>query len=145
MSDRIRTPRETVDELLRVVVQGPRTAIADLYTADVRIENPWSPSGVPSVSEGREAMRARMAQTEKLWTFDSVQDVVLHETADPETVVLEYRVNATVHVAEGPDPKVSLGFVSIMRIVDGLIVSARDYSNPLETAELSKRIDFGAA
>ncbi len=32
----------------------------------------------------------------------------------------------------------TLGFVSVLRVVDGLIVSARDYSNPLETAEIAK-------
>lgn len=146
MSASTRTPRETVDQLLHTVVHGRRTEIADLYAPDVRIENPWAPPGVPRVSEGREEMKARMAQTEQLWTFDSVQDVAIHETADPEVVVLEYRVNATVTApaAEGHGAKFALGFVSVLRIVDGLIASARDYSNPLETAEIAKYFDFGS-
>lgn len=137
-----RTPRETVDLLLHTVVHGRRAEIADLYAPDVRIENPWAPPGVPRVSTGREELRARMAQTEQLWSFDSVQDVVVHETADPEVVVLEYRVNATINAS--PIAKASLGFVSVMRIVDGLIVTARDYSNPAETAELAAHFDFGS-
>ena len=142
MSASARTPRETVDLLLHTVVHGRRAEIADLYAPDVRIENPWAPPGVPRVSEGREELRARMTQTEQLWSFDSVQDVVVHETADPEVVVLEYRVNATISAS--PNAQASLGFVSVMRIVDGLILSARDYSNPVETAELAAHFDFGS-
>jgi ketosteroid isomerase-like protein len=138
-----RTPRETVELLLHTVVHGRRPEIADLYAADVRIENPWAPPGVPRVSEGRAAMKERMAQTEHLWSFDSVQDVAIHEGADPEVVVLEYRVNATLATGEHAGKEFGLGFVSVLRIVDGLIVSARDYSNPLETAEVAKYLDFG--
>jgi ketosteroid isomerase-like protein len=136
-----RTPRETVELLLHTVVHGRRTEIADLYSEDVRIENPWAPEGALREAGGRENLRARMEQTENLWSFDSVQDTVIQEAADPQVIVLEYRVNATV--AES-GAKFSLGFVSIMRVVDGLIVSARDYSNPLETAEIAKLISFEA-
>ena len=135
MSDSTRTPRAVVDQLLHTLVHGKRTEIADLYAPDVRIENPWAPAGIPNVSEGREELRARMTMTEELWTFDSVQDVFVHVTEDPEVVVLEYRVNATVSAS---GTRFSLGFISVLRIAGGLIVSARDYSNPLETAELAK-------
>jgi len=141
MSENVRTPRETVELLLHTVVNGRTSEITDLYADDVRIENPWAGEGLPKQAHGRENLRARMRQTEQLWTFDSVQDVVIQEAADPEVIVLEYRVNVTV---QGSGEKFSLGFVSILRIVDGLIVSARDYSNPLETAELAKLFDFGA-
>jgi uncharacterized protein len=141
VSNTTRTPRETVELLLHTVVHGRRAEIADLYASDVRIENPWAPEGLPRAAHGREDLRARMQQAEQLWSFDSVQDVVIHEAADPEVIVLEYRANASVR---GSGEKFGLGFVSIMRIVDGLIVSARDYSNPLETAEVAKLFDFGA-
>ena len=144
MSAPTRTPRETAELLLHTVVHGKRAEIADLYAPDVRIENPWAPSGVPRVSEGREELRARMTQTEQLWSFESVQDVAINEGSDPEVVVLEYRVNAVVTANGTPGQAFSLGFVSVLRIVDGLIVSARDYSNPLETAELAKLFDFGS-
>jgi uncharacterized protein len=136
-----RTPRETAELLLHTIVHGRRTDIADLYAQDVRIENPWVPDGVPSEAAGRENLRARMVRTEELWSFDSVQDVVLHEAADPQVIVLEYRINASVRASGA---KFSLGFVVILRVVDGLIVSSRDYSNPLETAEVAKLISFEA-
>lgn len=136
MSDSsIRSPRETVELMLRTVTEGSRQDLADLYAPDVRIEIPWSSEGMPAVTEGREVLRARMTATADLWDFDSVQDVVIHETVDPQVVIVEYRVNGTMR---GSADKFGLGFVSILRVVDGLIAEARDYGNPLETAELAK-------
>jgi ketosteroid isomerase-like protein len=136
-----RTPRETVDLLLHTLVHGRRPDIADLYAPDLTIETPFAPPQAPRLAGGREALRERMARTEHLWSFDSVQDVVVHETADPEVIVLEYRVGGSV---TSSGVRFSLGFVAVLRIVDGLIVSTRDYSNPLETGELAKHFDFGS-
>ena len=137
-----RTPRETVDLLLHTFVHGRRAEIAELYAPDVRIENPWIREEMPREFEGgRATLKARMEQTEHLWSFDSVREVSVYEGADPEIIVLEFRLDVTVSESGA---KFSLGFVSIMRIVDGLIVWSRDYSNPLETAELAKLLDFGS-
>jgi ketosteroid isomerase-like protein len=127
-----RSARETVEVFLRTVVEGSREELADLYAPDVRIVNVWAPGG-PSATEGREVLRARMAGTAKLWSFESLDDVVVHETGDPQVVIAEYRVNGRI-TASGRD--FSLGFVSVLRIVDGLIAHARDYSNPEETNAL---------
>lgn len=127
-----RTARQTAELMLRTVAEGTRDELADLYAPDVRLVNVWAPGG-PAVSEGREHLRARMNATAKLWDFESTADVSLHETADPEVIVLEYRVNGRL-TADGKP--FSLGFVSVLRIVDGLIVQARDYSNPEETGAL---------
>lgn len=128
----VRSPRETAELLLRTLVTGSRDEIADLYAPDVRIVNVWAPGG-PATSEGRETLRARMNATAKLWDFESTSDVAVHETTDPEVILLEYRVNGRI-AASGR--AFSLGFVSVLRIVDGLIAHARDYSNPEETAVL---------
>lgn len=135
-----RTPRETAELLLRTVVDGERTELADLYAPDARIEVRWAPGG-PSVVEGREALRAQMAGAAGLWDFESVDDVFLHETADPEVVVLEYRIAGRI-AATGTG--FSLGFVSVLRIVDGLIAHARDYSNPEETNALMPLLEAGS-
>jgi ketosteroid isomerase-like protein len=136
-----RTPRETVELLLHTMVHGRRAEVADLYAPDVIIDNPWAPEGLPRLAEGRKGIRSRMQDTEKLWNFDSVRDVVIHETVDPEIIVSEYRLDASITQSGA---KFSLGFVSVLRIVDGLIVSARDYSNPVETGEIAKLFDFGS-
>ena len=134
-----RTPRETVELLLHTYVHGRRPDIADLYAPEVHIENLWVRDGVPSEFRGdREALRARYEQSEKLLSFDSVHDVHIHEGADPEVVVVELRFGVSLRESGA---KFSIGFVWIMRIVDGLIASSRDYSNPLETVELAKLLE----
>lgn len=127
-----RSPRQTAELLLRTVIEGERAELADLYAPDARIENVWAPGG-PDVTVGREVIRARMAGAAGLWDFESVDDVFLHESADPEVVILEYRVAGRIR---SNGAAFSLGFVSVLRIVDGLIVHARDYGNPEETNAL---------
>lgn len=136
-----RSPRETAELLLRTVGEGGRARLADLYAPDARIENVWAPGG-PAVVEGREVIRARMSAAAGLWDFESVEDVFLHETGDPEVVILEYRVAGRVGSAGA---KFSLGFVSVLRIVDGLIVHARDYSNPEEANALMPLLEADSA
>ena len=136
-----RTARETVELLLRTTVEGTRDQIADLYDPEVVIEIPFSPDGIPNVTKGRETMRARMNSAAALLAFDSVEDVSLHETSDPEVIVAEYRVLGHLNPAGKP---FSLSYVAVTRVRDGLIVSSRDYGNPLEVAELFKDADLKA-
>jgi len=136
-----RSPRETAELLLRIVTEPERSGLADLYAPDARIENVWAPGG-PAVVEGREVIRARMSGSAGLWDFESVDDVFLHETGDPEVVILEYRVAGRIRPNGA---RFSLGFVSVLRVVDGLIVHARDYSNPQETAALMPLLEAGSA
>ncbi|WP_329586117.1 nuclear transport factor 2 family protein [Kitasatospora sp. NBC_01250] len=129
-----RTPRETVELLLRTVVEGSRSDLADLYAPDVVIEMPFVRPGFPSRTEGNGAMRARAEAVEALWTYDSVDGVTLHETADPEVVVVEFRVHGRLTANREP---FTLGYINVVRVVDGLIVSSRDYGNPLESEVLA--------
>ncbi len=137
----VRSPRETAELLLRTVTEGERTALADLYAPDARIENLWAPGG-PDVTEGREVLRARMAGSGDAWDFESVDLIALNESTDSEVLVLEYRVAGRIR-SNGAE--FSLGFVSVLRVVDGLIVHARDYSNPEETKALLPLLQAASA
>lgn len=129
----VRSARQTVELLLQTTVSDDRTQLADLYAPDAVIENPFAPDSTPAFNSGREAMRARLKATASLFTFDSVTDLTLHETSDPEVVIAEYRIHGRLASSGKP---FSLSFVMVIRVRDGLIVSSRDYSNPLETAAL---------
>jgi ketosteroid isomerase-like protein len=130
-----RTARETVEELLRRITADDRSKIADLYDPDVVIENPFAPQEFPGVARGRERIREQMKVNAGLWRFDRVEQIGLHETADPEVVVVEYRVHGRISAGEEP---FVLSFVMVIRVRDGLIVTSRDYSNPLEAAVLAR-------
>ena len=138
----VRTARETVELLLRTAVSGTRDQMADLYAPDVAVEIPFAPDGIAAVTNGRETMRARMNAAASFFTFDSVSDVTLHETADPEVVIVEYRIHG--HLFSSGKP-FSLTFVMVTRVRDGLIVWSRDYGNPLETAALAEEMKAGTA
>jgi ketosteroid isomerase-like protein len=129
----VRTPRETVELLLRTTVEGTRSDLADLYAPDVVVEMPFTRPGFPSRTEGGETIRTRMKAVEGLWTYDSVDGVTLHDTADPEVVIAEFRVHG--HLTANREP-FTLGYINVVRVVDGLIVSSRDYGNPLESQVL---------
>src|SRR4051794_36700809 len=130
-----RTARETVEELLRLVTDEDRSKIADLYDPDVVIENPFAPQEFPAVARGRERIREQMKVNAGRWLFDRVERIGLHETADPEVIIAEYRIHG--RIAAGDEP-FALTFVMVARVRDGLIVSSRDYSNPLEAAVLAR-------
>jgi ketosteroid isomerase-like protein len=138
----VRTPRETVEQLLHTYVHGARTDVADFYALDARIQNPWAADEASrEFNDGREALRARFEMTAELLSFDAVRDVRIHETTDPEELVLELRFDVSVRATGA---KHGIGFVWFLHIVDGLIVSSRDYSNPLESAELFKAVGLGS-
>jgi ketosteroid isomerase-like protein len=128
-----RTPRETVELLLRTTVEGTRSDLADLYAPDVVVEMPFTRPGFPTRTKGNETLRTRMQAVEGLWTYDSVDGVTLHDTADPEVVIAEFRVHGRLTANQEP---FTLGYVNVVRVVDGLIVSSRDYGNPLESEVL---------
>ncbi len=132
-----RTPRETVELLLRTTVEGTRSDLADLYAPDVVVEMPFTRPGFPSQTEGSETLRTRMKAVEGLWTYDRVDGVTLHDTVDPEIVIAEFRVHG--HVTANREP-FTLSYINVVRVVDGLIVSSRDYGNPLESEVLTSAL-----
>lgn len=125
------TPRETVERLLSLTAPGPTPEMADVYALDAVFELPFLPPGAEHPEGGRDAFRAHLVEGARIQRFDSVDDVHIHETADPEVVIAEYRINGTV-LATGK--RFDLPIINVSRVRDGLIVSTRSYSNPLAGA-----------
>ncbi|MCX4744087.1 nuclear transport factor 2 family protein [Kitasatospora sp. NBC_01287] len=125
------TSREVVDRFLRLTAKGPAEETADVFSEDAVFEMPFLPPGAPAQEAGREAFRAHLRGAAGLQEFDSVDTVRIHETADPEVVVVEHRLHGRV-IATGK--RFALDIVMIARVRDGLIVWSRTYSNPLDGA-----------
>jgi ketosteroid isomerase-like protein len=125
------TPREVLDRLLRLTAQGPTEEMADVFSPDAVFEMPFLPPGVPQQEAGREAFRAHLRGAIGLQVFDSVGNVHIHETTDPELVVTEYRLHGRV-VATGK--RFASDIVMIARVRDEQIIWSRTYSNPLDGA-----------
>ncbi|MDH6114808.1 ketosteroid isomerase-like protein [Kitasatospora sp. MAP12-15] len=131
------TSREVVDRLLRLTSNGPSEEMADLFSEDAVFEMPFLPPGAPQQEAGREAFRAHLRGAVGLQEFDSVDSIQIHETADPEVVVAEYRLHGRV-VATGK--RFAFDIVMIGRVRGGLIVWSRTYSNPLDGAIAFDRV-----
>lgn len=132
------TSRETIERLLSLTAGGPTPEMADVYAVDAVFELPFLPPGAEQPEVGREAFRAHLLEGARIQRFDSVDNVRIHETADPEVVISEYRINGTV-LATGK--RFDLAIINVSRVCDGLIVSTRSYSNPLAGAIAFDQVD----
>ncbi|WP_433440135.1 nuclear transport factor 2 family protein [Nonomuraea sp. CA-141351] len=127
---------QIVGQLLSLVAHGPCEEMADLFAEDAVFEMPYLPPGVPAQEPGRETFRAHLREGALVQRFDAVTDARIHQTADPEVVIAEYRLHGTV-TATGR--RFASDLVMVARVRDGLIVSHRSYANPLDAA-----VAFGA-
>jgi hypothetical protein len=128
----IPTAREVVERFLSAALDPAGGNLADLYGASVVIEMPFAPPGIPQRSEtSGEELRARFQAGAGAREYQKVDSVVIHETADPEVVVVEYDVHGKV-VATGK--QFVLSYICVMTIRDGKIVHSRDYTNPITGA-----------
>ena len=123
--------REVIDRFLRLTADGPNENMADLFAEDAAFEMPYLPPGAPLPAQGREAFRAHLKSGKEMQKFDSVQNVNIYETIDPQVVVAEYRLHGSIIPAGS---RFAFDLVMIARVRDGLIVWSRNYANPLAGA-----------
>jgi uncharacterized protein len=130
--------RCTIERFLRAAVSPAPGDMADCYAERFVIEMPFAGGLVPDRMETtREEFRARVTVGLATRRYIRAVDVHIHETADPEVVVVEYRLEGR----KVPDETTfSLAFVMVVTVRDGLIVHSRDYSNPIEGARLLGRL-----
>lgn len=126
--------REVFDAFLAASVENRWDDLADLYAPDVEIEMPFTPPGAPPVTKGREELRRRFRAAGQVRRLVKAENVVVHQTADPEVLVTEFSLH-------GEFPAEGTTFVSpyvmVLTIRDGRIVHSRDYT---DTAAAAARI-----
>jgi ketosteroid isomerase-like protein len=127
------TSREVVEQILRAGVEMDTETFVGLFAEDGYVEWPYRPAGIPGRVEGREQIREFLtAQAGGLVRFDEYRNTVIHETTDPEVVIVEYDAHGTVIPTGKP---LHQTIIAVLRVRDGLVVSYRDYLNPLILAE----------
>ena len=138
MSTTGRTARQTIERFLEAAVSPIPGDMADCYAERFVIEMPFAAGLAPERMETtREELRARVMAGLAARRYTRATDVRIHETADPEVVVVEYRLEGRKVADESP---FSLAFVMVVTVRDGLIVHSRDYSNPIDGARLLGRV-----
>jgi uncharacterized protein len=132
-------PREVLKRFQRAAIEQRADDFADLYAVDGIHEFPFARPGVPSRLQGREEIRA-FAQAN--WNasplrYEQYRKVVVHETADPEVIVVEQEAAGTVTTTGRP---FTLPNIVVLKVRAGRIVYLRDYVNVLAVAEATDRL-----
>jgi uncharacterized protein len=133
-----RSPRQTIERFLQAAVSPTPGDMADCYAEHFVIEMPFAGGLAPYRTQtSREEFRVRVTAGLAARRYNRAVDVRIHETADPEVVVVEYRLEGRKVADDSP---FSLAFVMVVTVRDGLIVHSRDYSNPIDGARLLGRL-----
>jgi len=134
-----RSARETVEEFLRAAISGKPGDMADCYAPEVVIELPFAVESLfPARSRAtREELRARFQAGMASRRYTSLSEVTLHQTANPEVVIVEYQL----HGEKVPSGETfSSRFAMVITVRDGYIVHSRDYSDPIAGLRLLGRL-----
>ncbi|WP_242911176.1 nuclear transport factor 2 family protein [Actinomadura terrae] len=135
-------PRELFDRFQRNALAGEPALDEGMCAEDIVVESPFAPSGHRRV-EGRANVLAmtREGRAALPVTFEEFRNVVVHETADPEVIVAEYEMVASVPGKSGPEEsapeksvpgdarRASASFVVVLRARDGRVVHWREYQD----------------
>jgi ketosteroid isomerase-like protein len=139
----VTTPGETVERFLTAVVSPTPGDLADCYADRVVIEMPFGAGLAPARTETtREELRARFAAGAASRRYTGLRDIRVHETADPDVVILEYTLDGT-RLSGGES--FSMTFVMVLTFRDGLIAHSRDYTDPIAGARALGRLPELAA
>lgn len=128
-------PREVFARMQRQWVgdAADLDAFDDLLAADVVIESPFAPPGRPRRFQGRSEFLAfaRAGRAALPGRLEQCREVAVHETADPEVIVVEYELSGTVTAT---NQRAAAAFIGVLRVRDGQIVHWREYQNVLAIA-----------
>ena len=128
------TPSEIFDHMRSRWLSHRATFDADLLTEDVVIETPFAAPGRPNRTEGRQRVLEYTEAGRRAFPvrFDDCRNVVVHETADPEVIVVEYELVGT-HERTGVTA--SAPFIGVLRTRDGKLAHWREYQHTLAIAQ----------
>ena len=93
------------------------------------MEFPYARPGMQLRIEGREAVLAYLMTVAGSVSVDTIDNVIVHETADPEVVIVEFEAHGrAVKVDEPYDQR----YISVIRTHGGRMIHYKDYWNPIQ-------------
>lgn len=123
-------PRAVFARYQQAVLANSADQMAEVFAPDGVTEFPFRLPGIPPKVEGREGIRAWLAPAVgAAFRFEEYRDVVVHDTTDPEVIVVEHSIAGTT-AANGQPAQIS--YVYVLQARDGEIVLLRDYANLVE-------------
>jgi uncharacterized protein len=134
------TPREVFLRLVHGVADGEFDTLPELYAEETDVRHPMWPGGTPALTSRDDLRRhfgAGAGTVEGVVRFQP-DNVVVHETRDPEVVVAEFEYRGTILATGEP---YTVPAVIVLRVRDGLIVESRDYFDHLSSARARGQLD----
>jgi ketosteroid isomerase-like protein len=97
------------------------------WAPDVVVEQPFAADG-PSRIEGRDTFLARTKGSREALPvrFEEIRDVTVHETTDPNKIIVEYTMAGLVLTTGKHE---SATFIAVMETRDGMVTRWREYQN----------------
>ncbi|KOX08417.1 nuclear transport factor 2 family protein [Micromonospora profundi] len=128
------TPAEIFDSMRARWLANLPTYEEDSLADDVVIETPFAAPGSPTRTEGKQRVLeyTQAGRAGFPVQFHDCRNVVVHETADPEVIVVEYELVGT-HTATGVTA--SAPFIGVLRTRDGKLAHWREYQHTLAIAQ----------
>ncbi|MEU6214683.1 nuclear transport factor 2 family protein [Streptomyces sp. NPDC047023] len=124
------SPSELYRHGLRLLLAGDIPGWVGLWAEDGVMEFPFAPPGRPRRLEGRAAVADYMAPYPLIVDLHDFpeEDLRIHRTEDPRTIVVEMRGVGRLVATGGP---FDMTYVAVVTVEDGRFTSYRDYWNPL--------------
>jgi uncharacterized protein len=130
------SPRHVVEVLIDGISKGNWRQLDALYHEDAVIDYPFA-LPAPRRLDGRPAIRRYFEAVAKLPVELRARNVSVHETSDPEVVIVEYDYDG---LATATGRSFHVTNIQVTRVRDGLIVNSRDYHNHVALAEATGQL-----
>ncbi|MCF3172290.1 nuclear transport factor 2 family protein [Streptomyces sioyaensis] len=126
------SPADLYRHSLRLLLDKNIPAWVGLWAEDGVMEFPFAPQGRPERLAGKEAIAAYMRRYPDHIDLHDFPDLRIHQTTDPETIVVEMRGVGRLVETDSP---FDMTYIGVVTVRDGRITSYRDYWNPLAVLE----------
>lgn len=130
------SPRHVVERLLDGIAHGNWRTLHELYAESAAIDYPFA-LPAPRRLDGQPAIRRYFAAVAKLPLQLRARNIRIHETTDPEVVVVEYDYDGLATATGRP---FQVANIQVTRVRDGLIVHSRDYHDHLALADATGQL-----
>lgn len=124
------TPRDLFEQMRQQWFGEPAALTGDLLADDVIMEAPFAPPGYPVRIEGRQKFLdfANPRRATFPVRFDACRTTAIHDTTDPNTIVVEYELTGT---STSTNRQATAAFIGVLTARDGKVALWREYQNTM--------------
>ena len=118
-----------LQDALGARIEPPASNFIEMMSEDFVMEFPYARPGMQLRIEGREAVLAYLMTVAGSVSVDTIDNVIVHETADPEVVIVEFEAHGRAVKVDEPYYQ---RYISVIRTHGGRMIHYKDYWNPIQ-------------